>query len=500
MFIDDVEVVCSNEINIVEELTNTNTCVLKNCYPLSWEQNKDYTQFYFPKDYSLFKLIYDYTDFNLITENGLNILTESGNKLNVGNASAIKFVGVVKRSSSVDLNPNHPHFADLQILDLKTFLSEGDVFNFVVEELTVEQFIIKAITEYSGYNFKVGNINLGKKGKQIIRNYNCDQKTLFDVLQYISQITGSIWKVKYNSDSTIQIDFYDLGDLPTGKNLEYTTQFCNDNSIVDISYKLNSNDYRNKQTLTTSQITATTTYSEDIAVTENMKLSNKVGRIVSAKFNGRNIEIASNLEKENGKTADLYYEFGSNVIEVNEYALFYNPDSVLSITYYPLVTGRINLYNLEEIERIGKQLDNTGIISRFENRNDACSLQELGIIGKTYLQFKGKTGITLQVKTLNNDIWELGEVVNFNFNELADNYLVTKKSTQIFQNNADLTNQIFYTYELKNNFNVENELNFFDNQRAKLIGNIQAGEYIDKYINYNDSIQIIFNEPVIGGA
>ena len=73
MYIGEEEVICSNELTIVEELTNTNTIVLKNCYPLSWEQTKDYTQFYMPKDYSLFKLTYDYTNYDLCTEDQDNL-------------------------------------------------------------------------------------------------------------------------------------------------------------------------------------------------------------------------------------------------------------------------------------------------------------------------------------------------------------------------------------------------------------------------------------------
>ena len=54
MYIADEEVICSNKIEIVEQLTNVNTIVLNNCYPLIWEQDKDYKKYYMPKDYSLF--------------------------------------------------------------------------------------------------------------------------------------------------------------------------------------------------------------------------------------------------------------------------------------------------------------------------------------------------------------------------------------------------------------------------------------------------------------
>ena len=54
MLIDNVPVVCSNEFEIVEQLANTSTIILKNCYPEFWETTHDYTsKFYMPKDYSI---------------------------------------------------------------------------------------------------------------------------------------------------------------------------------------------------------------------------------------------------------------------------------------------------------------------------------------------------------------------------------------------------------------------------------------------------------------
>ena len=112
----------------------------------------------------------------------------------------------------------------------------------------------------------------------------------------------------------------------------------------------------------------------------------------------------------------------------------------------------------------------------------------------------------MQVKTLNKDLWKIGEIVYFDNNnidgliDLVGTYAVKKKTTQMFQNNADDSLQVFFTYELDNNYNFENLINYFDNQRAKTIGNIQEGQFINKYIENTETINIIFDEPVIGGA
>lgn len=506
MFIAGEEVVCSNQLTIVEELTNTNTLVLNNCYPLSWEQTKDYTQFYTPKDYSLFRLVYDYSDYNLTTESGVDILTEAGEEIIAENSLITAFIGVIKRSQSIDLRPFNPHYATLQVLDFKTFLNEGDLFNFVITETTVEDFINQVVGEYSGYNFAVGNLNLGDKLNQTVGNYSCDQKTLFDVLQYISQITNSIWKVRYVNDITYAIDFYDINMLPQGMDLVYDNDYFNNNSIVDITYSFNTNNYRNKQVITSSNIIAQTINTEEFYTNSNdnkYQLSSNVGAVYNATLDNNKISIASNVDKQNGITANLYYTVGSNEIELDMDVL---PTQELFIQYDAMIPGRVTVLNTNEIDRISNQLNNTGIISRYEQRQDATTAEELNAIGQTYIQFKGKSEIILQVQTINKDLWNIGDIVYFNNGnedaiiELTGNYAVKKKTTQMYQNNADDSLQVFFTYELDNNYNFENLINYFDNQRAKTIGNIQEGQFINKYIENTETINIIFNEPVIGGA
>ena len=55
--------------------------------------------------------------------------------------------------------------------------------------------------------------------------------------------------------------------------------------------------------------------------------------------------------------------------------------------------------------------------------------------------------------------------------------------------NAD---KIFYTYELSSNFNSENAINYFDNQRAKTQGNLGQGETITRNIDIESTALIQF--------
>lgn len=501
MYIADEEVICSNKIEIIEQLTNVNTIVLNNCYPLSWEQDKDYKKYYMPKDYSLFKLVYDIPNAVLTTENREDLLTESGEQIETGSSELLVFAGVVKRTSRSSLRPEDPHFTNVQVLDFKTFLSEGDLFNFVIDNMNVEQAIKYLINQYSAYNFKVGNLNMGTKLAETINNYNCNQKTLYDTLEYIAQITNSVWTVKYVADDCMSIDFYSLDRLPQGQDLELSKEYACNNSIVDISYSLNTTDYRNKQVMTSDEITSDITNIERfITVADIYYTQENISKITSAVLDGNELTVATTVDKNNGETADLYYQVGTNKIDLNGQIL---PGQILEITYYAQIAGRQVIVNDEEISRINNQLNNSGIIARYENRKDADSSSELNAIGQTYMQFKGKPEVTLNVKTFNNDIYEVGQIVYFNINntegleDLTGSYAVTQKTIQIIQNNADSTTNAFYIYELSNNFNFKNAINYFDNQRAKTIGNIKEGDYINKYIENYKNYNITFNPPTI---
>ena len=105
IYIDGTEVLCDKNITITEEMLATSSVILNNVFPKAWDDDKDYTsRFYFPKDYSKC-LIYNLND-------------------------ELIFAGVVKNTGNISLNPREPHYASVQVLDFKTFLSEGTTLDF----------------------------------------------------------------------------------------------------------------------------------------------------------------------------------------------------------------------------------------------------------------------------------------------------------------------------------------------------------------------------------
>lgn len=468
MYIAGEEVVCDKEINVAEKLLNTNSTALYNCYPLSWEQDKDYvSRFYFPKDYSKFELI-------------------------VNNVKV--FRGVVKKSKPMNLSPFKPHWATLQVLDYKTFLSEGNQLNFVLKDVTIKQAITQILEAYEGYNFIVGNLNIGDKENDLIKNYNCNEKTPYDCLSYIADLTQSVWVTRYDGDN-IAVDFYGYENLPTGNYILYDQEYCKNNSIVSIEYMFDSDDYRNVQIVTAEDVQSNLTIQNQFIVNgieQTFILDEPVSNIQSVTLAGNPITFGV---EETGVDYGLYYKYNSNQVKLVASNI---AGTILRVNYYPVVNGRAKLKNPVEINRIATQNLNIGEIARYEKRDEAYTSQELGLIAQSYLYFKGKQAVTLEVKTINNDMWNVGDTCYFDnknieaLNDLVGNYIVKSKTIQIIQNNANNKAQIFYVYELINNFNFESAVNFFDNQRAKQIGNINDGDFINRYIDFEDSVNIIF--------
>ena len=467
MFIGNEEVVCQNQITISAEILTTSSTTLNNCYPKSWENDKDYvSKFYYPKDYSKFKIL---KNNNLI------------------------FCGVVKNTGNISLNPRYPHFCSLQILDFKTFLSESDTLDFVIADKTVTEAIEMVVDKVKDYGFIVGNIQI-EGANDVIGAYSTLNKTAYDVFQYLSDITQSKWFTRTIDENTVAIDFYDPVLMTKADNIDFTDEYFETNKICDMNFSYGTYDYRNKQIMLSDEVYADIDYTENITAdgfSNIFDVSTKIGVVKSISVNGVQKTIATTEDKEIGIEADFYWSVDNTQIETD---ILYSSGSIIKVVYTPLVKGRQIVVNEDEIKRIATQTNRKGTISRYESRNDVLSSTELNKIGQSYLRYKGIPEITLTIETEDMQLFNVGEVVYFNapLNELKQDYLVKKKQTKMFVSGEQ--NKIFYTYELSSSFNGENEINYFDNQRNKATGNISTGEYIDRNIDIESEALIIFKD------
>ena len=461
--IDGIEVVCDKDFTIKQEMLNTPSVILNNVYPKTWESSRDYTtNFYHPGEYSQC----------LITDDDDNLL----------------FSGVVKNSGNVSLNPRFPHFQTLQILDYKTFLSEGECLDFVIANKTVLQAIEQVIEFISDYGFVLGNVDI-EGANDVIGAYSTENKTAYDVFNYIADITQSRWTTRVIDEDTVAIDFYDPDKLPLGTAIQYTQNFFEANLIDNMTYSYNTQDYRNKQVMTSNEVYGNISQTQTIVAdgyATQFVVEQKIGSIQSITVDGVEKEAITNMEKQIGFTADFYYTPGNNLFESkNTIGL----GSIIVINYIPIIRGRQIVTNNAEISRIATATNRKGVIARYENRNDATTNTELRLIGESYIQYKGLPEILLTVETRSN-LWEVGDRVYFNapINDLKQYYMV--KSKEI--NYIKTVDTIFYKFTLTSSFNSENAINYFDNQRAKNYGNIGEGEYINRNIDYEQNGTIIF--------
>ena len=464
VYINDEEVVCNKSFKISEEFLSTSSTILNNVYPASWEIDKDYvSRFYLPKDFS---------------------------KCEIYNDDVLIFEGVVRNTGNISLNPREPKYCSLQILSYKCLLSEGKCLNFVIDNKTISQAIQMVVDDIQDYGFEVGTININSDN-DLIGAYSTQDKTAYDVLQYLSEIAGCKWFVKRVGDN-LSINFYDKDKIPQANDIEYTQEYWELNNIVNMEYNFNTKDYRNSQTITSNGVMSSALNSEVYIFKTgdtNVITDLPVGKVQKIEVNDVEATVGTSSDKELGIDADFYYTIGSNEIEINDSLT--NNDKI-EITYYPFVKGRQLIENTDEINRITNLIERNGKISRYETRNDISSNEELNKIARSYLDYKGKAEVQLKIKTLNKDILNIGQQVNFNapIEDIKGNYLVKKKEIEITKTGS--YGNVFYTYTLSNTYNGEQAINFFDNQRRKNEGNIQEGSFITRYVDYNFETTIIF--------
>lgn len=463
IIINNEEVLCDKNIVINEEMLNTSSVILNNVFPKTWDTNKDYvSNFYYPPDYSKC-LIYDDDD---------NLL----------------FCGVVENTGEISLNPREPHYCNLQVLSFKTFLSEGQTLDFVIANKTIQQAIEQVVNYIADYGFEVGNIDI-LNPNEIIGAYSTKDKTAYDVFQYIADITQSRWTTRMIDEDSVAIDFYDPSLMPSGTQIEYNSTFFENYEINSMSFSYSSKDYRNKQIMTSDEVYGNVVQSETIIANGYQTQFNtyeKIGTINSITVNGVAKTFTTQEYKDLGVTADFYYKPGNEYFESND---IQSSGATIIIDYVPIVLGRQIIINSNEINRINSSIGVNGTISRYENRNDATTSTELQEIGKAYIKYKGTPEITLTIESTMNT-WNVGESVYFNapIVDLKTDYMVKKKTIHYIAS----VDTIFYTYEMTSNFNSENAINYFDNQRAKNSGNIGAGEFIARQYDIENNANVIF--------
>ncbi len=411
----------------------------------------------------------------------------------------VLFAGVVKNSGDISLNPRHPHYCSLQILDYKTFLSESNTLDFVIANKTISEAIEMVVNAVSGYGFVVGNIDIDS-ANDIIGAYSTLNKTAYDVLQYLAEISGSRWRARVIDSLTMAIDFYDPDTLPEADDIEYTKEYWEANNIVDMTFNYGSRDYRNKQILLSNEVYGNINYEETLISNgygDTFTVQNNIGVLLNVIVDGAEKTIATINDKQMGIDADFYYTPGKNIIESNG---VYSAGTMIRATYQPLVKGRQIVYNASEVERISNQTQTEGVIARYESRNDILSSEELQKIAQTYIDYKGKAEVIIKITTQDNDLYDIGEVVYFNapIDDLKQNYMVKAKDIEYII--IDKIIHLFYVYELTSSFNSEKAINYFDNQRNKASGNIAEGESITRNIDIETEVGIIWTDGSVSST
>ena len=398
------------------------------------------------------------------------------------------FCGIVKNTGEISLNPRYPHYCNIQVLDFKDFLSQGETLDFVISDKTIGEAIEQVIGTIAPYGFVLGELELSSKDN-LIGAYSTKDKTAYDVFNYLADITQSRWTTRMIDENTVAIDFYDTDKLPVGTQIEYDQTWFKNHKIDDLSYSYSSNDYRNKQVMLSGEVYSNIETTETM-VADGYKTQfntiDKIGKVSSVLQDGAIKTIITKEEYDLGYEGDFIYQPGNTYFES---ATLLTSGTVLTITYFAIIEGREIVLNQAEIQRVADMTGRKGIVARYENRNDATTTSELQAIGQSYLKYKGIPEIKLNVSSRENT-WNIGDRVYFNapLEELTQEYMVKSKKIQ----RITTIDELFYEYELTSSFNMEQDINYFDNQRYKNNGNIGTGEFISRNIDIENTANVIF--------
>ena len=470
IFINDEEVICESSFDIEEQLTNPSSIVLSKVFPKSWKgTNNLLTNYYFPQDYSKCKIYKD---------------------------GGLYFLGIVKNSADMVLDPRKPHYCSLQVLDFSTLLSEGDTLDYVITNKNVTQAINQVIESVSKYGFVVGNITIADENDTLIGAYSTNEKAPYDVFQYLAQISQSRWSTRLISENEIAIDFIDYSLVNDVSTIDNTMTYFKNNKIIDINYSYSTSDYRNKQIITSDEVTGNVMQNQTIISdgnTTEFELEQTIAIIQEVKVDNVLKTVVTKAEYDLGIECDFYYETKStSITSVDTISV----GSEIDVSYYQIVRGREVVSSSSEIIRISNNLGIDGTISRYESRSDATSNDELLAVANSYIKYNGKANIEITISS-SYDFLILGNKYYYNapVEELKSSFLVTKKTTSVLQSGDFI--QYKYEYTLNNNYDTENELNYFDNQRAKNTGNISQGSFITRNIDISHNCTLFFSDLTI---
>ena len=285
IFINNEEVVCESSFDIEEELSNPSSIVLSKVYPKSWKgTNKLLTNYYFPQDYSKCKILKN---------------------------NELYFIGIVKNSADMVIDPRKPHYCSLQVLDFTSLLSEGDTLDYVITNKTVKQAIKQVVGSVKKYGFILGNININDEYNTVIGAYSTNEKAPYDVLQYLALISQSKWSTRVVDESTVAIDFIDYSLETVQGTIDNTVSYFENNRIMDINYSYSTSDYRNKQIITSEEIEGNVTQYQSLRANgydASFTLEQKISKISDIKIDNisQDLFLAFSFVLQNDSLSDQF--------------------------------------------------------------------------------------------------------------------------------------------------------------------------------------------------
>ncbi|WGI36479.1 hypothetical protein [Mesomycoplasma lagogenitalium] len=405
------------------------------------------------------------------------------------------FTGIITTQGRYSLKPNTIKDKSIEIVDIRFILSKMSPTDITFENVSPLEALNDFIASLNEPKIKVGKASFSDNSK--ITAYDTTSKSPYSILKDIIAVQSkSFLYFSQDEQGNLLINYMSNYDFENLEPIELNKNTIENYFIEDIKIEEHTDNYFNKLRLESENIISNTPTQDYFILNNALKsvwLSEPFGLNIENKQEFKNfyyfldrpeqknnLEIVSKQEYTEGKNYHLYYQQDSRELVLNpdwekeNVAIYFN--------YYSKNRQAITLENTSEINRLHLLNGFKGDIFRYDKNNDISTFTDLFRHTQNKLDINSHFTKELKIKC-DRAFLNLGDFINLDFNQpkFDGKYVVIGFSGDYLAASQRIT----VNYVLRNTFNSDTLINFYDSQDYKINPLIpdelnEVYKYIDK--------------------
>ena len=368
--------------------------------------------------------------------------------------------------------------------------------------------------------FKLGDLDFTLPDVDI-KGYGIEDAPVSDFLDFICELTNSLWTVEFDqSDNFYKINIINKSVTRPANHVLKDSDLQNPNSEIISSIWENINsEYANTLILESDNFdgdekTEYLVYNNENEFELNfpIKIIHSIQEytLLNSNYQIKGIyrTFANNLQKENGVTADFYYNIGSKTLELNT-DHFQNTNLVNKkwiIKYKTRQNIRLSFTDFSEIDRIKNNfIDVDGKVIMNKSVDFLKDNEELTRYANNFFSTYSKPHVDLIIRSRSEEpLYKIGDIVDFQVEDKkmqkmfaagSDVSRFIVKSIEASYETANFEKNEFLierTYTLSNVFSSVDYLNFFDKRSIDPFLRLIDEGVIKQHSTTNERDSLIF--------